>query len=56
MSGKKGDEYICYVCKGTFERSRDDVEAEKAARVRGETADDLVLVCDDCFKKVMSVN
>lgn len=53
----KGDEYTCERCGGTFECSRSDEEA--VAEYEGkfneaEKAEGKALVCEDCFKWIMT--
>lgn len=54
---KKGDEYRCGCCGGTFAAERDDDEALTECEIReGELPpDELEVVCDDCFRKVMGL-
>lgn len=42
--------FTCDACDRTFPKSRPDSVALAEAEARGETMDDLAIVCDDCFK------
>lgn len=55
MTGK-GDEYTCEHCKGTFLKSRSDEEARAETVANGFPLDDLVIVCDDCYRLVMGLD
>ncbi len=50
--------YICGICKGKFERTRDDLEAKKECEETwgipvAETEERAELTCEDCYKKVL---
>jgi hypothetical protein len=47
-------EFTCAECDGTFDKAWSDEEAmEENRRLFGEPDDDLVVICDDCFKKMV---
>ena len=50
----KKNEYQCESCGGIFEKEQSDECAQKeAAKIFGEYAEDMAIVCDDCYKKIM---
>ena len=50
------DTYICPACNRTFDKvdTNDDVKAEAEMMWGDIDPDQLVTVCDDCFKTVMA--
>jgi DNA-directed RNA polymerase subunit RPC12/RpoP len=50
-------EYVCAECGGTFDSDRSDEEAHSESLdhfgVRGD-APGMVIVCDDCYLKIMT--
>lgn len=55
---KKGDDFTCVHCRGTFTSVRDDDEAfEETKKLFGTnpkaSPEDHARVCDDCFKVLM---
>ena len=52
---KTGEDYTCAMCQGTFTAARDSSEALTESEIRsGELAkEDLAIICDDCFRKMM---
>ena len=49
-------EYLCSLCKETFEKGWTDAEAEAeylATFTEQERQDVREVVCDDCYKKIM---
>lgn len=52
------DKYICELCKKEFEKAITDEEANKEAEELfgvkdASNRDDMAIICDDCFKKIM---
>lgn len=49
------DTFTCTVCRGTFKKAWTDEEAvdELKSQFPKSDPDDCVLVCDDCFKRMM---
>lgn len=50
------EEFICDNCKGTFIKAWSEEEALKEAKENGFDANTCVMVCDDCYKKIMELN
>lgn len=48
--------FTCAECGGTFNKARTDDEARAEAAVHGFDPADCVIVCDDCFQKLMAAN
>lgn len=51
------NEYKCAMCGGVFEKewSDEEAKAEQEDNGWGDIADeDMEIVCDDCYKKVMT--
>lgn len=46
--------YVCEECKGTFGEAWDGAEKEFTEKFPGTEMDDVVRVCDDCYKKLMA--
>ena len=45
-------EYTCNVCKGTFISDRSNEKALKECEKEFGTREDVVVICDDCYKKL----
>ena len=52
------EEFTCEQCKQTFPKARTDelCNQEVAALFPGEKQEDMCLVCEDCFIKIMDFN
>jgi hypothetical protein len=46
------DVFTCAQCGLTFIKGRSDEESIQQTIERGDSLDDLVVVCDDCFMKI----
>lgn len=51
----KDNEYKCATCCGIFEKGQTDEEAIEEATKNGFPIDESELVCDDCYKDIMSI-
>lgn len=55
--GDESSNFTCAVCGETFEKLRTDEEAMAEAKEKfgDDLGDDLLVVCDDCFRKMTAV-
>ena len=54
----RAETYTCAACGGAFEKgwSDDEAQAEAGGLFPGLSINDMAIVCDDCYPKIMGAN